>query len=67
MGKDKNLTGTIISVGPGHYSFSGDLIPTILKEGQRVILPQMGPTKVEYQGEEYWACSENTVLAVITE
>ena len=41
LGKEKNLSGTIVSVGPGHYSITGEFIPTQLKEGQEVILPQM--------------------------
>jgi chaperonin GroES len=52
-------------VGPGQYSYSGELLPTQLKVGQKVILPQMGPVKVEHDGEEYYVCVENTVLAVI--
>jgi len=65
LGKEKNLSGTIVSVGPGHYSITGEFIHTQLKEGQEVILPQMGVTKIDFQGEEYWACPENTVLGVI--
>lgn len=65
LGKEKNLTGTIVSVGPGHFSITGDLIPTTLKEGQEVILPQLGVTAIEVDGEEYWACPENTILGII--
>jgi chaperonin GroES len=65
LGKERNLSGTIVSVGPGQYSFSGEFLPTQLKVGQKVILPQMGPVKVEHDGEEYYVCVENTVLAVI--
>ena len=67
LGKSKNLSGTIVSVGPGQYSISGELIPTMLKVGQKVILPQLGPVVVENNGEEYYACPENTVLAIIEE
>jgi chaperonin GroES len=67
LGKSKNISGTIISVGPGQYSLTGELIPTVLKIGQKVILPQMGPVVVEHNGEEYYVCPENTVLAVIEE
>jgi chaperonin GroES len=67
LGKEKNLSGTIVSVGPGQYSLTGELIPTVLKEGQNVILPQMGPVKVEHEGIEYYVCPENTVLAVIND
>lgn len=67
LGKEKNLIGTIISVGPGHFSITGDLIPTTLKVGQQVVLPQLGVTTVEVDGKEYWACPENTILGIIEE
>jgi co-chaperonin GroES (HSP10) len=40
-------------------------MPTMLKVGQKVILPQMGPVKVEDDGVEYYVCPEHQVLAVI--
>jgi co-chaperonin GroES (HSP10) len=39
----------------------------MLKEGQKVILPQMGPVKVEDDGVEYYVCPENQVLAIIND
>ena len=67
LGKDKALRGTIVSVGPGQFSISGDLIPTTLHIGQEVILPSMGPNKIDFEGDEYWVCPENQILAVIIE
>nr|ASN63766.1 co-chaperonin GroES [uncultured virus] len=67
MGKEKNLTGEVVAVGPGKYSISGTFIPTTLSVGQKVILPQMGPVKVEIDREDYYVCSENTILAIINE
>jgi len=65
LGKDKALIGTIISVGPGQHSFSGEFIPTVLQIGQEVMLPALGPNKVELEGQEYWVCPENQVLAIV--
>ena len=65
LGKEVGLRGTITSVGPGGYSVTGNLIPTSLKVGQKVILPPVGPTKVEHGGKEYWICNEQQVLAII--
>jgi chaperonin GroES len=65
LGKSRNLSGTIVSVGPGQHSITGELLPTLLKVGQKVILPQMGPVVVEDEGIEYYVCAENTVLAII--
>jgi hypothetical protein len=30
-----------------------------------IMLPPLGPTKVELEGQEYWVCPENQVLAII--
>jgi co-chaperonin GroES (HSP10) len=30
-----------------------------------VMLPSMGPNKIELEGQEYWVCPENQVLAII--
>jgi chaperonin GroES len=65
LGKEKALIGTIVSVGPGQPSFSGEFIPTVLKVGQEVMLPPLGPNKIELEGQEYWVCPENQVLAII--
>ena len=65
LGKEKGLRGTIVSVGPGTYSFTGEFIETTLKVGQKVILPPIGPVKVEEDGQEYWSIVENQVIAII--
>jgi chaperonin GroES len=67
LGKEKGLRGTIVSVGPGYYTATGQFVNTTLKEGQQVILPAIGASKVELDGQEYWSCPENQVLAIITE
>ena len=65
LGKEKALIGTIVSVGPGQSSYSGAFIPTVLEVGMEVMLPSMGPNKIELEGQEYWVCPENQVLAII--
>jgi chaperonin GroES len=65
LGKTKNLKGTIVSVGEGYYTVTGTFIPTTLKVGQNVILPQMGPVSIEFDGKDYWGSAENMVIAII--
>ena len=65
LGKEKGLRGTIVSIGEGYYSVTGNFSPTTLKVGQKVILPAMGATKIEDEGQEYWSCQENQVLSII--
>ena len=65
LGKEKNETGTVIAVGPGKYTITGEFVKTQLKEGDKVILPTMGFTKLPYDGEEFYVGPENQVLAKI--
>ena len=65
LGKEKNETGTVIAVGPGKYTITGEFIKTQLKEGDKIILPTMGFTKLPYDGEEFYVGPENQVLAKI--
>lgn len=67
LGKEKHLTCTIVSVGPGYHCATGEFVASTLKVGQKVILPQMGPTKIEFEGEEYYGTLENQVIAIIND
>ena len=67
LGKEKNETGLVISVGPGQPTLTGEFIPTILKVGEKVILPTQGFTKLPYNGEEYYVGPENQILAKVSE
>ena len=65
LGKEKNDTGTVIAVGPGKHTISGEFIYTQLQIGDKVILPTMGFTKLPFDGEEYYVGPENQVLAKV--
>lgn len=65
LGKEKNEFGEVVAVGPGKPTISGEFIPTVLKVGDKVVLPTMGFTKLPYDGEEYYVDPENQVLAKV--
>lgn len=65
LGNETNKTGEVVTVGPGHVIAGGTFVETQLKQGDVVVLPTMGFTKFEYEGEEYWIGKENEVLAKI--
>ena len=65
MGKDRPDFGTVLAVGPGRYDNNGNLIPTSLKAGQKVIMPKYGANTVELEGEEYVLASESEILGII--
>ena len=63
LGNEKNKLGKVVAVGDGYYSVTGNWIDTVLEEGDIVVLPTMGFTKLEHEGDEYWIGPENQVLA----
>ena len=65
MGKEKNLRGEVVSVGPGYYSAMGTFIETTVKVGDEVVLPSMGATTMDYDGEEYLLIEENKILGIV--
>jgi co-chaperonin GroES (HSP10) len=65
LGNEKNKLATVVSVGPGHYSVTGNFIGTTLKIGDIIILPTMGFSKLEYEGIEYWVGPENQCLGKV--
>lgn len=66
LGKDRNEKGEVIAVGPGKYTVMGTFIYSSLKVGDIVILPTMGFTKFQHEGEEYYVGPENQILGRIT-
>ena len=65
IGKDRNEHGTVIAVGPGKPTITGEFIPTTIKAGDDVILPTIGFSKLQHEGDEYYIGPENQVLARI--
>ena len=65
LGNEKNKLAEVVAVGEGYYSVTGDWIDTILHVGDTVVLPTMGFSKLEFEGEEYWIGPENQVLAKV--
>jgi chaperonin GroES len=66
--QDKAITGTVIDVGPGRWNSEGtERIPMSFVVGDKVLIPQVGFTRLEWDGAEYLAISEANVLALIEE
>jgi co-chaperonin GroES (HSP10) len=65
LGNEKNKLAEVVAVGKGYFSVTGAWIETVLSVGDTVVLPTMGFSKLEYEGEEYWIGPENQVLAKV--
>ena len=66
-GKDRNEQGVIVAVGPGRTVPGIGFIPCEVKVGDVVILPTMGFSKLQFQGDEYYIGNERQILAKITD
>ncbi len=67
LGKDRNEHGTVIAVGPGRYVSGHGFVETVIKPGDKVVLPTVGFTKLQHEGDEYYIGPENQILAKLKE
>ena len=63
--KEKPQEGTVLAVGPGKRSDSGELIPVDVKDGDRVIYSKYGGTEIKVEGEDLLILSSRDVLAIV--
>ncbi|MGH2786286.1 MAG: co-chaperone GroES [Actinomycetota bacterium] len=63
--KEKPQEGTVLAVGPGKRSDTGDLIPMEVKAGDQVIYSKYGGTEIKVEGEDLLILSARDVLAIL--
>jgi chaperonin GroES len=63
--KEKPQEGTVLAVGPGKRSDSGELIPVDVSEGDRVVYSKYGGTEIKVEGEDLLILSARDVLAIL--
>jgi chaperonin GroES len=62
---EKVVTGTVLSVGSGHLSNTGLLIPLEVKANDRVVFNKNMATEVKVDSQTYWILSEDQILCVL--
>ncbi|KAJ8747782.1 hypothetical protein K2173_012661 [Erythroxylum novogranatense] len=60
-------SGKVISVGPGLRSNEGKTIPTSVKEGDTVLLPEYGGTQVKLDDKDYYLYRDEDILGTLHE
>ncbi|MDQ3955883.1 MAG: co-chaperone GroES [Actinomycetota bacterium] len=63
--KEKPQEGTILAVGPGKRSDTGELIPMDVSEGDKVVYSKYGGTEIKIDGEDLLILSARDVLAIV--
>ena len=65
VSKEKPEEGKVIAVGPGKITPEGNMIPTEVKVGDKVLFAKYSPHEIERDGEELFILSESDILAII--
>ncbi|MBA2426188.1 MAG: co-chaperone GroES [Actinobacteria bacterium] len=63
--KEKPQEGTVLAVGPGKRSETGDLVPMDVKEGDKILYSKYGGTEIKVGGEDLLILSSRDALAVL--
>ena len=63
--KEKSEEGVIVATGPGKRNEQGNIVPLLVKVGDKVLFTKYGPNEIKVDGKEYLIASESDILAVI--
>jgi len=63
--QEKPHEGEVIAVGPGARNERGELIPTELKAGDRVLFGKWSGTEVKIDGQDLLILKESDVMGVV--
>ncbi len=63
--KEKPSVAEVVAVGPGAYDKNGNIIPMIVKVGDKVLVAKYSGTEVKLDGEDYSIVSLADILAIV--
>ncbi len=63
--QEKPQIGTIMAVGPGKTSDSGDLVKMSLKKGDKVLYGKYSGTEIAVDGDDVLIMRESDILATL--
>jgi len=58
----KVQSGTVVAIGPGLRDEKGANLGVSVKEGDKVLLPEYGGTKVEIEDKEYFIFRDSEII-----
>lgn len=61
----RKFVGTVMAVGDGICTDAGNIIPLVVKEGDRILYSNYAGDPIEFDGEKYLVVSESNVLAIL--
>lgn len=67
LSKNTTMAGKVVSVGQGRLMANGEIVPLIVKVGDKVIYSKMQGENYNDGEKDYTVLSESCILAVIKE
>jgi co-chaperonin GroES (HSP10) len=65
MGDDRSLIAEVVAVSDVYNYHKGELIPTDLKVGMKVLIPPMGAQKHKMDNVDYLIIAQNNISSII--
>ena len=63
--QEKPVEGTVVAVGPGKRSDSGELQAMTIKTGDKVLFGKYAGTEIKLDSEEYVIMREDDIMAIM--
>ncbi len=63
--KERPETGKVIAVGKGKKNKDGNLIPMVVKPGDKVLFTKYGPNEIKVNNKEYLIARQDDILAIV--
>ncbi len=63
--KEKPQQAEVVAVGNGKLSEEGDVIPLVVKPGDRILFGKYGGSEIRVEGQEYLILREDEILGVL--
>jgi chaperonin GroES len=55
----------VLEAGPGNTDINGKLVPTVVKVGDKVLLPEFGGQKIKLNDQELYIFRDSEIIALI--
>lgn len=63
--KEKPQVGEVMAVGPGGLNEDGEVMPMVIKIGQKVLYKKWGGSEVKVGTEEWMMIEQKDIMAVV--
>lgn len=65
LGQERGFVCKVVATGPGRFTEYGHFLHVDVQEGDTVLIPKIGASRVEFEGEEYLLIPSREILCII--